>query len=444
MGWLSRDKESRAPETIGERLRRLRVGHGLSQRDLAGPGVSYAYISRIEAGARRPSVKALRVLARKLGVSAEFLETGSEIDPSEQRELRIADAELALRFNDRPQEAERELTRLLEEAVEAGDAVASTRAGVALGLAAAQQSRNKEAIERLEQVIGDVSVSPTTRPDVYATLGHTYSAVGRPERAVELFERCLEQIEEQTPEDGGIRIRFATLLSYALSDVGDFARAQTVLDDVREQAEEIADSYTRVRLYWSLARLAELRGQPAAALDNVRRAIALLEVTEDTLHLARAHLLCGTIMLSQGRAGEATGHFDTAERLFGPQPDPLDLGNLRTDQARVAVRLGRGDDAVERAKQAIATLGDEHPRECGSASWVLAEAHALQGENEEADAAFSRAIELLRVHGHRKDLLETYRAYGRFLRSAGRESEAIDVFERAATLAVESQPRAEP
>ncbi|HET9675684.1 MAG TPA: helix-turn-helix transcriptional regulator, partial [Gaiellaceae bacterium] len=55
-------------EPIGVRLRRLRLERGLSQRELASQGVSYAYISRIEAGTRRPSVKALRMLARKLGV----------------------------------------------------------------------------------------------------------------------------------------------------------------------------------------------------------------------------------------------------------------------------------------------------------------------------------------------------------------------------------------
>src|SRR5262245_66456392 len=85
-------------ETIGQRLRRLRHERGLSQRELASPGVSYAYISRIEAGARRPSVKALRMLAQKLGVTAEYLETGSEIGASEARELRLADLELRLRL----------------------------------------------------------------------------------------------------------------------------------------------------------------------------------------------------------------------------------------------------------------------------------------------------------------------------------------------------------
>jgi transcriptional regulator with XRE-family HTH domain len=61
---------------IGRRIRKLRVERGLSQRALASDGVSYAYISRLEAGARRPSGKALRKLARKLGVSALYLETG--------------------------------------------------------------------------------------------------------------------------------------------------------------------------------------------------------------------------------------------------------------------------------------------------------------------------------------------------------------------------------
>jgi transcriptional regulator with XRE-family HTH domain len=65
----------RAPAAIGTRPRQRRQSLGLSQRDLSEPGVSYAYISRIEAGARTPSVKALRKLAPKLGVSVEWLET---------------------------------------------------------------------------------------------------------------------------------------------------------------------------------------------------------------------------------------------------------------------------------------------------------------------------------------------------------------------------------
>jgi transcriptional regulator with XRE-family HTH domain len=65
-------------ETIGQRVKRLRMERGFSQRGIAGPGVSYAYVSRIEAGTRQPSLKALRTLAQRLGVTALYLELGSD------------------------------------------------------------------------------------------------------------------------------------------------------------------------------------------------------------------------------------------------------------------------------------------------------------------------------------------------------------------------------
>lgn len=61
---------------IGKRIRRLRLEAGLSQRELASPGVSYAYVSRLESGARDASGKALRKIAAKLNTTALYLETG--------------------------------------------------------------------------------------------------------------------------------------------------------------------------------------------------------------------------------------------------------------------------------------------------------------------------------------------------------------------------------
>src|SRR2546430_4784943 len=116
-------------ETIGQRLRRLRLDRGLSQRELSSPGVSYAYISRIEAGTRQPSVKALRKLAAKLGVTADYLETGSDLAGAEARELRLAQLELSVRLGDWT-DVEGPLERLLAEAVAAGDRSATSNARV--------------------------------------------------------------------------------------------------------------------------------------------------------------------------------------------------------------------------------------------------------------------------------------------------------------------------
>src|SRR5437763_14656729 len=137
-------------ETIGHRLRRLRLERGLSQRELAGPGVSYAYISRIEAGARQPSVKALRKLAQKLGVSTDYLETGSEVRADELRELRLSEAELKLRLEQHPAASAEEFAALLEESRDAGDAQGVLRARLGLGEAAARRGDYGDAVGQLE------------------------------------------------------------------------------------------------------------------------------------------------------------------------------------------------------------------------------------------------------------------------------------------------------
>src|SRR5918999_293058 len=347
-------------ETIGRRLRRLRLERGFSQRELSSPGVSYAYISRIEAGTRQPSVKALRKLAAKLGVSAEYLETGKDVRDVELRELRLADAELELRLSDDPQPAEAELRKLLEESLEAGDAASATRAQVGLGFAAAEQGRQAEAVQLLEEAIASGGVLPAARPDVYTTLGRAYAASGTPRRAVELFERCLADLEEQAPEDMASRVRFNTYLSYALTDMGEFERAEQVL------TEPLAE----------------------------------------------------------------------AERLFGQHPAPEDLYGLRTEQAKRAAALGRGAEAVERAREALAALGDNDPGERGVAWLALGDGLRLEGDLAGAEDAYRRSADSFEHGGRPEDAAAAYRAWGRLLREAGREREALDVLEKAADAAV--------
>ena len=109
----------------------------------------------------------------------------------------------------------------------------------------------------------------------------------------------------------------------------------------------------RVRLYWSLARLAAAEGRGAVALTNIRKAIALLETTEDALNLARAHVLAAKIELDRSDAQPAAEHLDQAERLFGV-PANQDLVEMKILRSRIAAARGDADTAVELAREAIA------------------------------------------------------------------------------------------
>jgi tetratricopeptide (TPR) repeat protein len=426
------------PETIGQRLRRLRLERSLSQRALASPGVSYAYISRIEAGTRQPSVKAVRMLARKLGVSPVYLESGSEVDPSEERELRLAAAELELRLSEDSKGVERTLRGLVDEALQAGDLVAVARGETALGLVAFRAGDITATTELLERALTRTDPSPSAQPDLYATLGRSYAVQGDSDKAVVLFRGCLERLDRDEPDNTVSYIRFATYLSYALSDQNDIPGAQAAVRNALARVTESSDPYTRVRLYWAQARLAEARGHAHEALDSARRAIALLEATEDTLHLARAHLLCASIlMLPGGDPDQASEQLELAEELFGPRGAPADLGNLRTIQARLAAATGSNADALTLAHQALELLGDSDPSNRGHAWWAIAEAEANEGRIDEANEAFALAAKALDEQSHTRERIELRSTWGRALRKAGREPEALDVLESATELAVQ-------
>src|SRR5437588_3693045 len=257
-------------ESVGKRIRRLRLAKGLSQRALSGPGVSYAYVSRIEADQRTPSLKALRYLAGRLGVDPEYLEDGRAIPAAKERELRLADAEIGLRMGGDLEQAEETLRQMLREGIPDGLEV---RIRATLGTLLARKGENEEALQQLERVVGSGGVRPETRADVYETLATVYAATKRSPQAIELLERCIATVDE---DERALtqRVRFRSFLAQTFSSVGALDRARTVLEEATALAEDLARPQDRVALYWSGARISWMEAHDAdAALRFTGRAI---------------------------------------------------------------------------------------------------------------------------------------------------------------------------
>jgi transcriptional regulator with XRE-family HTH domain len=421
-------------ETIGQRLKRLRLERGYSQRELAAPGVSYAYISRIEAGTRQPSVKALRKLAAKLAVTADYLESGSELDPDAARELRLCDLELAVRLGDSDGNEEA-LRTVLVEADVAADAQSAFRARVALAAVLEERNDLGGAVELLEQAVTAGFVHPAEHVDVFAQLGRAYAGLGRTGQAVELFEDCLRRSDDSP----SAAARFALLLSYALTDTGEIAKAEDVVREALARTSDSEDPYMRVRLYWSMARVAEAEGRAPLALANIRKAIALLETTEDALNLARAHVLASRLLIERESADEASAHLDRAERLLGVRPAPFDLAEVTIQRSRIARIGGDAASAIAFAQRALEI--DSQPADRGHALAALADGLALQGDAGPADSAYGEAVDILEKEGRWRPAANACRAWGNMLRADGREVEAMDALDRAAELGTRATPQ---
>lgn len=86
------------PAAVGRRLKEARLSAGFSQRQLSFPGCSAAYISRLEAGDRVPSLQLLRKLALKLNADEQYLATGRP--GAEQPPPELVEAEVAHRLGD--------------------------------------------------------------------------------------------------------------------------------------------------------------------------------------------------------------------------------------------------------------------------------------------------------------------------------------------------------
>jgi transcriptional regulator with XRE-family HTH domain len=189
-------------ETIGDRVRRLRIAQRKSQGDLAGPGVSSAYVSRIEVGARVPSAKAIRALARRLGVRPCYLETGSELSDAEELELRLLAAAVQLRLNERDGDASADVQAALSEAEALAEPELVVEARVALGLAAVAVEDYESAIEFLRMVVESGIISPATDPNVYEALAASYSALSRDGVLLDARPATLEVAAEQRSRPG--------------------------------------------------------------------------------------------------------------------------------------------------------------------------------------------------------------------------------------------------
>ena len=410
-------------DTVGQRIRTRRRELGLPQRALAGEQVSASYISYVEAGKRNPSVKALRDIARILGVSPEYLETGRE---ASHGDIELADAELELRLG-AVAKAITLLETTRERATRTNDAETAARAEATLIVAHASNGDPETATTLFERMPERGRPSVAARPDVYTALARAYAEQGSLVDAIGLLRACLAEIKAAGEVDDLLFVRYSTQLSYALSDAGDIAGATAVLVDALERETAINDPYAELRLRWSLGRLHHADGRPELASHYFRQAIALCERTEDRFHLAGAHESLASTLLDQGDADAALQHIETAEQIYRDIGDMARVGMVTVERARHALHTGDADGTRELALAALDLLdsGKAPPDASGDAWRTLGELYTELEDYELAEHCLRTAVTALEG-APAKYRADAHRSLARLLEATGREREALN------------------
>jgi tetratricopeptide (TPR) repeat protein len=367
------------PVAVGRRLRKAREAAGVTQRDLAFEGCTAAYISRIEAGARVPSLQILHEFARRLGVRPEYLATGSQ-DPDDLSS-QLLEAEVALRLEDED---------LAEELYEAARAAADlpadlARAQLGLGRLALRRGKIANGIALLEQALDSGELGPGDASAAANALGRSYASQNRYDEAFAVFERFFD--EARARDDHFDQVRFGVLLANAYVDHGDYARAHATLGQILEVARQTVDPLLRASLYWSQSRVHLSQGEPDRAAEYARLALATLRASEQTLEAARALLLLAFIENDRGNPTAALELVDEGEPIVAAAGEATDAAMFEVERARALSALGEPEEAAEILLGIVPRLNAAAPRDAVRAYSAVADVFRKQGD-------LARALEL--------------------------------------------------
>jgi tetratricopeptide (TPR) repeat protein len=406
---------------VGRRLKEARLAKGLNQRSISFEGCSPSYISRIEAGQRVPSLQILRVLARRLDTSADYLATG-EVPP---KGVTLVHAEIALRLQDF-EEAEAEFMSALADAVD--DRVRSA-AVEGLGHIALRRGDERAAIRLFEEGLALVGGGPESRPTLAEGLAGAHLIIGEVDASIALLERCAQHYRQAG--DPVLYTRFAAFLAYALTANGEVEAAAESIDDALEHIRDIWDPYARARLYWARSRQLTADAKIDLAADYAGQALHILQATEHSNLIADALRRLAYVCRELGRPSEASELLRDGTPLIQASGRTADVVRYRLEQARAFLATGQTTKAVSIAADVAGIIGANGD---GDAQLMLGEIFDDLGERERAAAVYGRAIELLEGRPPSRGLTRGHRRLAQLLKEDGRTEEALEVLERVLRL----------
>ncbi|MER6737702.1 helix-turn-helix domain-containing protein [Streptomyces puniciscabiei] len=422
-------RERDDPEVIGRRVQQLRTQRGLTQRQLAEPAYTPAYISTLEAGRVRASDEALRHIAGRLGVAFEELAVGRPAHLATDLRLRLTEAQRVL-ADGRAEEAAGQYAALLAEAETHGLRGEQATALLGLGecaLETGELERARESFERAETRLGEESL-PVRVPAVRGRAVAHYLA-GELRYAVYLLESALDELNR-----GGLHDPDALLLLYAsvigpYMDMGAHARAAQAAEFALALAPQAGDPALIARMHRSVARTLIAEGRVTEADASLAKAAELYRTLRLRTELANCHWMRGYVCAQNGELERAEAELRQAYAMLSESRAALYRSQAAVELADVLHRRGRSEESAVLLEGVLGDFSSER------GAVHAAAAHRLLGiiaedarDTEAAEEHYVRALSLLERAGAAGDLADLCRLLGDLLRRTGRIEAALDAY----------------
>lgn len=378
------------PRTLGERVRALRLGLGLSQTALAGERFTKEYVSQIERGKTRPTAQTLEWLAGRLGSDPAYLETGVPASERLRVEGAVARAEAANEAS-RYDEAAGLLAGLAYPACDL-----ELRGLLAESWARTYRGELREALallDRARALAEQQRFTDVDRAEVLYRIGVCRYKLSSVSTASALFAEALALAERSDLPCDRLRAHILEWRSRCYRRERDYEAAREDIERALELAEGLNDRQTVAHVFFQASLVAERFGQYVLARSYAERARAIYEELADRQNVGRLLNNLGGLSVLLGRPERAIGYLTKAFATALEVGSDGDAAQAISSLAQVHLRTGELELAEQQARQALELLAGrvDYLDEIGNAQVVLGRALLELGRLDEAEAALHDA-----------------------------------------------------
>jgi tetratricopeptide (TPR) repeat protein len=431
---------------VGSNIREVRTKLGLTQAQLASPEFSISYISAIERGKIRPSLKALSILAKRLDVPLTFLLEGSpsgaaearavgyspaDSGPDQRIEVDLLQASVFIQ-QQLYQEAEQLLTPIQPERITTDQVyrLFLLRGQIHLGLHQYQEAVvDLRAAVTQGESINDLEYTERARN----LLGKAYFLLYNYTLALENHLRCNTVIESGQINDPIFSLEVYNNLANDYFRHGEienaieyYHKALTTLEEMKRDSRSFAEKYMQIGLnYKSVAKL-------ALARDYLMRSLALYEMRDEQKLIGLTHHHLGKTLEKKEDFKEAESEYRQAILIEQEIEDDISSSVCYTSLAELLLKQGKANEAEQEAQKALSFANaSQDVQTRGQALMALGQIRHNAQDYEGADKLFTEALDLLDESGANEIAASAYSRYASLLEERGEVQRSLTAFKKA-------------
>src|SRR5213593_805025 len=332
---------------VGARIRSLRTAKGLTQAQLAEPQYTKAYISMLESGRTRASMKALEHIAGVLGVKPADLLGGAPTPATPQYALLEAQ-----RYIEQGNGKDAiPILEGLEEGLTPGDQLIRLRyLPVAYNLTGQPKQAFPliERAQRMAELLSDTGEQVRVKAVLAAAYAKTYAY----EEAIRVLRECVQACEEGVVNDPAFHFRRLADLAVALSNQRQPKQALAVYERAIELSGQFEDRPSIARLHAAMAKAHHDSGDLEAAIIYNQKSLNVYEELGLIDQVACALDNAAALYAEYGNISRARESLARAAKLAEEAKRETTLASIRASEAEI---LARTDPkaALDQAAEAL-------------------------------------------------------------------------------------------